>query len=335
MTESKADIVQNFYAINSLGEVFDHKHFIADLAVWTEVDVWILTTGRTHIIQLDFFQRTLTGGCLFGFGSVGTESGNKFLQLFDFFLFLFVGFFHLFDKKLAGFKPEIIVSGIQLDLAIVNIGSMCADLIKKITVMGYNDDSIVKVDQKFFEPFDCRKIQMVGRLIEKKNVRIAEQSLCKKNFDFLAAGQVSHLCIVELGFDAKSVQKSSSIRLCLPSVHLCEFTLKFAGTDTVFICKIFLCIDRLFFLHDFIKSGISHDNGIQYVEGIIFEVVLLQEGESLARSDHNISIGRFELPGKDFKESRFTGTVCSDQTVAVAFGKFDVDILKEGFFANT
>ena len=176
---------------------------------------------------------------------------------------------------------------------------------------------------------------MVGRLIEKKNVRIAEQSLCKKNFDFLAAGQVSHLCIVELGFDAKSVQKSSSIRLCLPSVHLCEFTLKFAGTDTVFICKIFLCIDRLFFLHDFIKSGISHDNGIQYVEGIIFEVVLLQEGESLARSDHNISIGRFELPGKDFKESRFTGTVCSDQTVAVAFGKFDVDILKEGFFANT
>ena len=64
-------------------------------------------------------------------------------------------------------------------------------------------------------------------------------------------------------------------------------------------------------------------------------MVLLQEGESLARSDHNISIGRFELPGKDFKESRFTGTVCSDQAVAVAFGKFDVDILKEGFFANT
>ena len=64
-------------------------------------------------------------------------------------------------------------------------------------------------------------------------------------------------------------------------------------------------------------------------------MVLLQEGESLARSDHNISIGRFELSGKDFKESRFTGTVCSDQTVAVAFGKFDVDILKEGFFANT
>ena len=63
-------------------------------------------------------------------------------------------------------------------------------------------------------------------------------------------------------------------------------------------------------------------------------MVLLQEGESLARSDHNISIGRFELPGKDFKESRFTGTVCSDQTVAVAFGKFDVDILKEGFFAE-
>ena len=93
MTESKADIVQNFYAINSLGEVFDHKHFIADLAVWTEVDVWILTTGRTHIIQLDFFQRTLTGGCLFGFGSVGTESGNKFLQLLIFSSFFLLASF--------------------------------------------------------------------------------------------------------------------------------------------------------------------------------------------------------------------------------------------------
>ena len=63
---------------------------------------------------------------------------------------------------------------------------------------------------------------------------IRDRSLRKKNFDFLASGQVSHLCIVELGFDAKSVQKSSSIRLCLPSVHLCEFTLKFAGTEDVY-----------------------------------------------------------------------------------------------------
>ena len=69
------------------------------------------------------------GSCLFGFGSVGTESGNKFLKFFDFSSFFLVGFLHLFDEKLAGFKPEIIVSGIQLNLAIIDIRSMSADFI--------------------------------------------------------------------------------------------------------------------------------------------------------------------------------------------------------------
>ena len=51
--------------------------------------------------------------------------------------------------------------------------------------MGYNDDGIVKVDQEFFQPFNSRKIQMVGRLIQKKDIRISEKSLCKKNLDLL------------------------------------------------------------------------------------------------------------------------------------------------------
>ena len=112
MTESEADVVKNFHTIDGLGKVLDHKYFVSDLAVRTEVDVRIFTAGRTHVVKLDLFQGTLSGCSLFGFGSVGTESGNKFLQLFDFFLFLFVGFFHLFDEELAGFEPEVVVSGI-------------------------------------------------------------------------------------------------------------------------------------------------------------------------------------------------------------------------------
>ena len=92
--------------------------------------------------------------------------------------------------------------------------------------MGYNDDSVVKVDQEFFEPFNSRQIKVVGRLIQKKNVRITKQCLRQKNFDLLAAGQVCHLSIMEFGFDSEAIQKSGSIGLCLPSVHLGEFTFK-------------------------------------------------------------------------------------------------------------
>ena len=49
--------------------------------------------------------------------------------------------------------------------------------------MGYHDHRIFKVDQKFFQPFDRTEIQVVGRLVEKKDVRIAEQGSCKQDFD--------------------------------------------------------------------------------------------------------------------------------------------------------
>ena len=124
MSECKGNIIQNLYAINGFGKIFYHKNFVTDLAVWTEVDVWVFTAGWTHVIKLNLLQGTLTGGSLFGLGSVGAESGNKFLKFFDLFFFLLVGFLHLFDEELAGLKPEVIVSGIELNLAVVDVCCM-------------------------------------------------------------------------------------------------------------------------------------------------------------------------------------------------------------------
>ena len=158
--------------------------------------------------------------------------------------------------------------------------------------MGYNDDSVVKVDQEFFEPFNSRQVKVVGRLIQKKNVRITKQCLRQKNFDLLASCKVSHLGIMEIGFNSKTIQKSSSIRFCFPSVHLCKFAFQFTGTDTVFISEVRFCIDSIFFFHDLIQSLVTHDNSIQNCICIIFEVILLQERETLARSDNNVTVGR-------------------------------------------
>ena len=59
--------------------------------------------------------------------------------------------------------------------------------------MGNYDDRIVKVDQEFFQPLNSRKIQVVGRLIQKKDVRVAEKRLSQKNLDLLASCKVRHL----------------------------------------------------------------------------------------------------------------------------------------------
>ena len=42
---------------------------------------------------------------------------------------------------------------------------MGTDFVQKITVMGDNDNGIVKVDQELFKPCDGIQIQVVGRLV--------------------------------------------------------------------------------------------------------------------------------------------------------------------------
>ena len=84
------------------------QKFVVSATLYTDTR----KAGRTHVVKLDLLQGTLTGSSLFGLGSVGTESGNEFLEFFDLFFLFLVGFFHLFDEELAGFEPEVVVSGI-------------------------------------------------------------------------------------------------------------------------------------------------------------------------------------------------------------------------------
>jgi len=78
-SKCERNIIEYFYAVDGLGKILYHQYFIADLTFRTEINVRIFTAGRTDLIQLDFFQSTFSGSGLFGFGSVGTESGDKVL----------------------------------------------------------------------------------------------------------------------------------------------------------------------------------------------------------------------------------------------------------------
>ena len=178
-------MIQDQFTINALGEVLYHQNVISDLTVGTEVDIRIFTAGGFDLIQLNFLQSSLTGGRLFGLGSIGRKTGDELLQLFDLFFFLTVGFLHLFYQQLTGLIPEVVVTGIQLDLTVVYVCDLGAYFIQEIAVMGNHDHCIFKVDQELFQPVDGVHIQMVGRLVQKQNVRIAKQSLCQQDFNFL------------------------------------------------------------------------------------------------------------------------------------------------------
>ena len=161
--------------------------------------------------------------------------------------------------------------------------------------MGDNDDGILEVDQKFLKPCDGVQVQMIGGLVEQKDVRVPEQRLCEQDLDFLRSGQVFQIFIVKVRFYPEPVQQSRGVRFRFPAVHCGKLCLQLACFDSVFICKIFLCVDDLFLLHDLIEARISHNNGIQHRIFIVFEMILLKKRETLAGSDADIALRRLEL----------------------------------------
>ena len=114
--------------------------------------------------------------------------------------------------------------------------------------MGYYDDRVVKVDQEFFQPLNGGKIQMVGWLVQEQDIRIAEKCLGQQYLYLQASVEILHIRIVVFCIHSQAVEQGSGIRLGLPAVHLSEFTFQLAGADPVFVGKIFLGIDGVFFL---------------------------------------------------------------------------------------
>ena len=181
---NKRNIVQDLHAIYCFGNPFYRKDFIADFTVGTKIDIRVFPAGRPDFFQFNFFQGAFPAGSLFGFGGISREAGNELLQFLDFFFFFLIGFLHLLDKELAGFIPEIIVAGIELNLAIVNICGMGTYFIQEIAVVGYDDDRVVEINKEIFQPCDGIQVQVVGRLIQKKDIRVAKKGFGKEDFDF-------------------------------------------------------------------------------------------------------------------------------------------------------
>ncbi len=97
----------------------------------------------------------------------------------------------------------------------------------------------------------------------------------------------------------QSVQKRGSVRFCFPSVHGGKLTLQFTCLDTVFIGEVFFCIDGFFFFHDLIESGIAHHDRVKNGIFVILKMILLQERETFAGSNGNVSFAWLELSGED------------------------------------
>ena len=144
-----------------------------------------------------------------------------------------------------------------------------------MTVMGYNDNGIFKIHKEIFKPTNSRKIKVVGRLVKKKDIGIAEKRLSKKNLNLHIWRKFRHFHIMVFVRNAEFIEHKCSITFSIPAVHICKFSLKFACLNAVLLAEIFFHIKSVLFLHNLNKTWVTHKNSPDYFIFIISKMVLL------------------------------------------------------------
>ena len=135
---------------------------------------------------------------------------------------------------------------------------------------------------------------MVGRLVQQQNIGVPEKCLGQEHTHLVTAVQFLHKLVMHLLGDSKACQKGSSLRFCLPAVHLGKLTLQGRCLYAVLLGKVLLCIYCILFHHNIVELLVAHDHGVHDCIFVKLEVVLLEHRHTLAGSDgHNAFAGLY------------------------------------------
>ena len=171
---------------------------------------------------------------------------------------------------------------------------------------------------------------MVGRLVKQHDIRLAEQRLCQQNLDLFCVRTVLHAAVQNVVcLESQTLQQASRFGICIPAVQLCKFCFQLSGAVAVFLGKRILGIQRIFFLHDFIQAFVALNNRVYNRTVIKGKMILTQNRHAQLRIQLHRTGRRLQIAGQHAQEGGLTRTVRADDTIAVALGKFQIDIREQ------
>ena len=144
--------------------------------------------NHIHLIQL-----LLSGHCHISGGNPCFIPCHKIFQLTDFLLLSLIsgfqlGFFHSID-----FLKMIIVSYVTIQFLIIHVINQIYHRIQERNIMRNQHKCIFIFLQIPFQPFNMNCIQIVGRFIQKQNIRLFQKQFSKKYLRSLSAAQIRHV----------------------------------------------------------------------------------------------------------------------------------------------
>ena len=324
LAHDEADLVQQLHPVDGLGDLCHKQAVLARLAVRLEPDPGIAAAGGGKLFDGDLVQKLAPAGGLARLAPVGREARDKGLQLLDLLLGPLVLVPDQLLNQLARLVPEVVVAHIHLDLAVVDIHDVGADVVEEVAVVAHHQHRPLIVHQKVLQPDHALQVQVVGRLVQQDNVRVPEERLGQQNLDLQAGVNVAHQLAVQFHRHSQALQDPSGVALGFPAAQLGKLLLQLGGADAVLVGEVLLLIDGVLFLSAVIEALIAHDDRVQHDAVVVQALVLLQDGHALFGRQNHRPARRLQFPGENLDKGGFSGAVGADDAVAVSGGELKV-----------
>ena len=108
--------------------------------------------------------------------------------------FLFAAF--LRQALLLLHKPGRVIAFVGNAAAAIELENPAGDVVEKVAIVGDDQDGARIIAQMAFEPHYQLGIEMVGRLVEQKQIRLLEEEFAERHATPLAAGELRHVGII-------------------------------------------------------------------------------------------------------------------------------------------
>ena len=128
-------------------------------------------------------------------------------------LVLFVFFHHFVEAALFFFNEKAVVSGVKLRLAIHYLNTALRNGVQKPSVMADRQNSTLEVVYIIFEPFGGVEVKMVGRLVQKEDIRVLKNEAGKIDPCFFTAGELAEKALAHRGRDIETVCNTAALKL--------------------------------------------------------------------------------------------------------------------------
>ena len=147
-------------------------------------------------------------------------------ELLNLCLILFV-FFQLFLKAALPFLGvEAVIAAVKLRLPVAYLNAALGNFVEKPAVVAYRQDCTLEVQQVVLKPLGCVQVEVVGRLVQKENVRVLKDEAGKVHAGLFAAGETVEALREHCGSDVQTVCHAAAVGIHVVAAETAKVVLK-------------------------------------------------------------------------------------------------------------